>query len=458
MDLTQQFSQLPAGIPAWLASAGGGTVTRLERHIARREAWLVDITRPDGSVVEGFFRLERAPWPGNPWSLAKEAGVVSALASTSVPVPRVLASSDELHCALFERVRGRADLPAMPEAQRRAVLEDFFDILADLHKLDPTQLELPPMACYPKTARDAALSELDIVKGLFKDFLATHCDPLISYGIDWLERFAPKRVEKIALLQGDTGPVNFMFDGARVSAVIDWEWAHLGDPMEDLGNVCVRSFWNPSGEFDGLFERYQQRSGIPVDLDAVRYYRVQQNMRGMIPVAMQTLQANPQEPLAWHLAYRYVGDRSTVEALVEAMGMQVPQPEFPADAGDGDIMADTIAWSLQNDIAPALDPANAFATSRLRDAEILVRCLDRLRRFSAKIDAIERGELGALLGRSPATTAEGLRELDAAIRARRLGDDKVLPYLTRRTYRSEWLYAPVAQLYPDRRWHALRMQ
>ena len=67
----------------------------------------------------------------------------------------------------------------------------------------------------------------------------------------------PKTIARVSLVQGDTGPVNFMFDGDRVSAVIDFEWGHYGDPMEDLGNICVREFWNPSGGLTGLFKLYE---------------------------------------------------------------------------------------------------------------------------------------------------------------------------------------------------------
>jgi hypothetical protein len=58
---------LPPGILAWVTEVGGGEVTRLERHVARREAWVVDVRRREGSLLEGFLRLEREPEPGNPW-------------------------------------------------------------------------------------------------------------------------------------------------------------------------------------------------------------------------------------------------------------------------------------------------------------------------------------------------------------------------------------------------------
>ena len=77
---------LPDGITDWVAKTGKGEITRLERHVARREAWVVDVTRPDGSVLEGFLRLERERRPRDPWSLAKETKIIEALGTTSVPV------------------------------------------------------------------------------------------------------------------------------------------------------------------------------------------------------------------------------------------------------------------------------------------------------------------------------------------------------------------------------------
>ena len=67
---------------------------------------------------------------------------------------------------------------------------------------------------------------------------------------------------------------------------------------------------NGSGGLKGLFKLYEQSSGIPYDRDATMYYRVQQNVRGMIPIHAVTVMAHPREPVAWFLAYRYIGDRA----------------------------------------------------------------------------------------------------------------------------------------------------
>jgi aminoglycoside phosphotransferase (APT) family kinase protein len=443
---------LPAGIPEWLATVGGGEITRLERHTARREAWLVDVAGAGGGIVEGFLRLERSEIPDNPWSLRHETDIVEALRDTEVPVPRILARDDRLRCTLFERVPGRSDLHNAPPHQQRPVMEHFFDIVADLHRVDIDRFA-PSEFPRPATTRDCALREMDLVTKRWAGFLSKHHDPLITYGIDWLERFVPRSVSRVSLVQGDTGPANFLFEGNRVTSVIDWEWGHLGDPMEDLGNICVREFWNPSGGLSGLMERYQRRSGLPVNLEAVRYYRVQQNMRGMIPIAERTVTADPHEPLAWYLAYRYTGDRSTLEAMAESMGIALERPEMPRDGGTVDPLAVAAEWANEHDVRPAL--TGAFAASRSMEVSILVKCMERVQRLGKEIERADLAELGTLLGRRIRSATSGRSALDSAIRERRLDDERLIRFLARRMYRLEWLYSPVTRLYPDRKWAAL---
>jgi aminoglycoside phosphotransferase (APT) family kinase protein len=443
---------LPSGMFEWLGKVGGGAVTRLERHAARREAWVVDITPPKGAVVEGFLRLERTVIPGDPWSLGRETQIVQALRDTPVPVPRVLARSDALACTLFERVPGRSDLPnALPE-QQRAVMEHFIDIVAELHRVD---IERFPAASFPRpvATRDLALRELDLVRQRWAEFLSNYHDPLITYGIDWLERFVPGRVQRVSMVQGDTGPGNFLFDGHRVTSVIDWEWAHLGDPMEDLGNICVREFWNPSGGLSGLMGRYERHSGLKVDLAAVRYYRVQQNIRGMIPIAERTVIANHREPLAWYLAYRYIGDRSTLDSMAESMGIAIGDVEMPADQGVTDPLAAAAEFANEHDVRPAL--TSPFAAARALEVSVLIGCIERVQRLGRDIERADLEDLGELLGHRVSGPSEGNAQLDIAIRERRLDDERLIRFFGRRCYRLEWLYSPAARLYPERRWAAL---
>ncbi len=80
---------LPDTLVDWIAEVGQGEITHLQRHVARREAWVVDVTRPDGSVLEGFLRLQREEKSVDPRRLERETRIIQALAATEVPVPAV---------------------------------------------------------------------------------------------------------------------------------------------------------------------------------------------------------------------------------------------------------------------------------------------------------------------------------------------------------------------------------
>ena len=452
--MTDRITSLPAPVLAWAAEQGKGAITRLDRHVARREAWIVDITDPTGNVLEGFLRIDRNPRDNDHISLRREATICHALRPLGIPVPTLIAWNEEHHAALFSREPGRADIDALQDTgQQRRVMEHFIDIIARLHQLGEDELALgDELGEKPTTAAACALDDVDRQLAQFKGFLETYTDPLMTYGVQWLRRYAPEHVARISLVQGDTGPVNFMFKDDRVTAVVDWEWGHWGDPMEDLGNICVREFWNPSGGLKGLFRRYEQASGIKYNRFTAQYYRIQQNVRGMIPIhaACQYMPAG--ESLAWYLCYRYIGDRATCEALADAMGIAIKKPTLPEESAP-DTFTKAIRRHLRDDIEPALK--STFARSRAADVAILVECVDRRHRYEGELQATECEEVSRLLNTAIIDHTEAMTALNEAIATQALSDEQLIPYLARRAYRDEWLHWPLTRLYPDREWSAL---
>ena len=450
--MTNLVHDLPASTLEWVESIGPGEVSQLRRHVARREAWVVDVTRPDGTTLEGFLRVQRESDSVDPRRLERETRILQALQDTEVPVPAVYGWNADLKAALFERDPGRSDLDKLEDTtQQRAVMEDFTRIVAKLHTLDIDALALEDIMQYvPTTPAECALNEVDLIVSQWQRFIDRQLDPLTIYSLDWLRRYAPTTVARTSLIQGDTGPVNFMFQGDRVSAVIDWELGHFGDPLEDLGNIAVREFWNPSGGLSGLFDLYEAESGIAYDRFRAQYYAVHQNVRGMMPIHYVCENAHPQESLAWYLAYRYVGDRATCEMLAAAMEVSITPPDFPKDDDPRDILAKSAIYALEHDVAPTL--SDPFARSRTKDAQTLIACMARKRRFGPELEAIELEELSSLLGIKAVSIAESRRAFQGAVAAGRLEDDAVIRTLTAKAYRDEWLYRPSTELYPDRRW------
>ena len=79
-------------------------------------------------------------------------------------------------------------------------------------------------------------------------------EPLLVLALSWLRRHLPPDDDwPVVLVQGDTGPGNFMYRNGEIVAVTDWEMAHLGDLHDDLGWIYVRD----------LQERFTAHAGSP---------------------------------------------------------------------------------------------------------------------------------------------------------------------------------------------------
>jgi aminoglycoside phosphotransferase (APT) family kinase protein len=105
--------------------------------------------------------------------------------------------------------------------------------------------------------------------------------PMIDYTARWLRGHLPKAA-RLGLVHNDFRNGNLMISPAGVIAVLDWELAHIGDPMRDLGWICTNS-WRFGGSdlpvggfgtYEDLFRGYESVSGQPVDRDRVRYWEV----------------------------------------------------------------------------------------------------------------------------------------------------------------------------------------
>lgn len=430
----------------WIRELVGGESVRLDRSPARREGWYVEVEDGDGTKRRFFLRIGRAGDPANdPRTTALEAEINRTLRGFGVRVPRVHGALPDGSAVLYDRAAGRSDLErATPDVQQ-AVYRDYMRELAALHRVDPARIELPGLR-RPETAEDCALVELARVEAEFAGLVD---DPLATFGLQWLRRHVPHRVERIAFVHGDAGTPNFMFEDERVTALIDWEWAHFGDPMEDLGNATIHASFHPSGDWPALLECYAEASGFPVDLERVRYYRAHLMVRSVLALAAATARWDPHAPVALNLCYRVVSDRICCDAIAAAMGIELERPTLPERPAAPVSLYGVVAENLRNDVRPALD--DEFATHRLDHAALLVRSLEREHVLGPAVAEIELDELSKLLGRRPLDVASGLAALDRAIP--QLGaerEEEILRYLGRRAWRTEQLLAPVVGLFPDR--------
>jgi aminoglycoside phosphotransferase (APT) family kinase protein len=146
--------------------------------------------------------------------------------------------------------------------------------------MDVDSLKLP-FTVRPTVDNASELSLDHWEKTMFEQQLEPQ--PFLTEGFRWLRANAPK-ASRVSLLHGDYRAGNFLFQGDRITAIVDWELASLGDPLQDLG-WAVMNLWRLNDKICGFYEledflqRYESISGIPVDRQAMAWWEVWANMK-----------------------------------------------------------------------------------------------------------------------------------------------------------------------------------
>jgi aminoglycoside phosphotransferase (APT) family kinase protein len=262
---------------------------------ASRETWALDATGAGGEVLPLILRRDPAA-QANAENRATEYAVLAAAEAGGVAVPRVLAlldTADGLGAGfLMDRVEGET-IP------RRILRDDDFaaarplltaqagEIAARIHAVDIDAL--------PQLARLGAREQIDQQRAYLDAFDEPH--PALEIGLRWLEEHAPAEPDAPSLVHGDFRNGNFIVGPDGIRAVLDWELAHLGDPVEDLGWLCVKS-WRfgradrVAGGFGSLAEllaAYASAGGARVSEEAVRFWVVLGTVKWGVICAGQTL-------------------------------------------------------------------------------------------------------------------------------------------------------------------------
>jgi aminoglycoside phosphotransferase (APT) family kinase protein len=161
------------------------------------------------------------------------------------------------------------------------LVDSLAAIMARLHTLEPlTELgDLNSAINSTLWNKSREESSADYISGWRDYFLANNHTPSPSLMalFGWLLSNAPPRVGRSVLLHGDFGFHNFLFDDGKLSAVLDWEFAHIGDPAEELG--YVRETIGNAIDWNRLMAGYVAAGGDPVDDPTLRYFRVWAHVR-----------------------------------------------------------------------------------------------------------------------------------------------------------------------------------
>jgi aminoglycoside phosphotransferase (APT) family kinase protein len=245
-----------------------------------RKAWSFDLSFSvdDGHADMPCIMLIQAGAGQLESDLAAEFKVISALNGSGVPAPQALWIDEDgaglgAPTIIMERVTGVTDILALrapePAARNRAIALAFAEAAAKLHTADISALTF----LGSPTREDTAAQQIAVWEAQFlKHRMEPH--PAIAFAFQWLRTHQPV-ASRISLVHGDYRLGNFLFEGEQITALLDWEMAHLGDPVEDIA-WAYRALWTPELHLplDAFVDHYTESGGPPVDPDTLLFYRL----------------------------------------------------------------------------------------------------------------------------------------------------------------------------------------
>jgi len=454
---------LPDELVSWIESVGEGRVVLADRMPGggRKEAWFIDVADADDAVTPMFLRYDRSDpeRTKDPWTLHREATVYLALQDGPVPVPRVLGVHPVHQAMLSERVEGGNWFSRITDpAEQEATAQDFITKLAALHALDAAALDLP---AFPRVGSiaEAVVAELDEWEEVVAARGGTP-DPALLFSLRWLRDHIPAYDGPLVLVQGDTGPGNFMYLGGRVTAVVDWELAHLGDPMDDIAWLSLRATQEPFTDFPTRLREYEALTGNVVNETRVRYYQV------MAETKLQVMghrgpddgdgRGDGGSDVGNGFIYQVLHRRLWLEALAAANGLELTPAETPQprERRDSDWMYDAVLTQLRDVIVPrTTDP---LAQARGKGVARIVKYLARVDTYGPSYEECELQDLEKLLGGRPDSVRAGRAYAAAAVATGGVSEEDYILMLWRRVARDTELARPSMGALADRHWPPLR--
>jgi aminoglycoside phosphotransferase (APT) family kinase protein len=245
---------------------------------------------------------------------ADQARLMIAAQRAGAPAPKVLAiidPADQLGRGyIAERVAGETLGPRIVRDElfasaRRIMARQCGEILAAIHRIEPADV---PFLLSQDAASHVAAHRRIVDHYGFRL-------PALELALRWAEQNLPQR-QRHTVVHGDFRTGNFITGEEGIRCVLDWELAQTGDPMQDLGWLCIRT-WRfggkaPAGGFgsrEDLYAAYERAGGYAVDPMHAKFWEAFGNVK-------------------WAVDCLRLGMRGIAEGSIErsAIGRRIEEP------------------------------------------------------------------------------------------------------------------------------------
>ncbi len=392
---------LPSGLGAAVEAASGARITAVRPRGgggASREGAELDLAWPGGRTASAYMNYDvHKAGAGDDAAFLREASILRALsgplADAGVRVAPYFASLPGQRALVCGLVAGRDRFGTIADsAQRDRLAADFMAQLAALHRIDVTATPIEGMGPV-ETPRLFIERRIAVLRQANS---GRSWDPLIHLSLNWLEANIPANLPPPVIVHGDAGPGNFLFDEDRVTAMLDWELVHYGDPMADLAMLAIRMLFQDFVPLPQAFSAYEAAGGHRVDLARLRYWRVLFQTSFARRSRLDDPDAPPPPNLGMNMVYSTIHRRILSEALAEAAGISLPPVALPeAPPGVRDRSFGIALDDIKDVIVPRLSDQQAAV--KAKGMARLIKWWRAIERFEIGFQRAEKSEIEAAL-------------------------------------------------------------
>jgi aminoglycoside phosphotransferase (APT) family kinase protein len=368
-----------------------GHVLSFTPHPRWRTGWDAEVER-DGVTTSLHIRGPRGVNYMSPVDMRQEAAIHRAYLANGIPAPRVLGVIDNPYSLVLERIPGRINSETADIDDRRRVREDFIAIIARLHRL--------PVEAFAETGLSIPDTPDAICRNLYAQAQAIFDErigrpwPLMRFIAGWLRRNVPQDRTRAAFINCDAG--QFLFDGDRVTGLIDFELSCYGDPAAELAGLRLRDTSEPLGALSELYDHYEALTGDRITKRLIEYHTA--GFCGVNGFMLWPLMfgSTPEQDYVAYMQFAVATARWSIKAIAEHIGMTLAEPPAPAAQSLGFDQAG-LHLVRQIGLLPAVDAATAYARD---SAAALALYQQRWLTYGRAVHAADLADAEALLGRA----------------------------------------------------------
>jgi len=393
-------------LAAWI-ERNIGKVVRLDLEPRWRAAWTVDVEK-DGKIIPLYIKGPREVQALVPVKL--EGAALDVLNRNGIPSPFQYGYCEEIDAIIMERLPGDSRLENIKDiAERDRVVDQYVQAMVAFHTLDP-QLFLDAGFKPPNDPTELRLAQFTKIEDTYlaNKRIPEPCNEFLRL---WVHRNVPKGDIRPAFITGDA--FQMIYHQGALRAVMDLEMACIGDPLLDLCCIRMRDLSEKTGSAAIITRRYEELSGKPLDLKALRFHLVAFSaVSSLLISGLISAPPDTTDYFEYHVYY-HGSLRIALEGLAEVMEIALePLPEPKQTTSPQTIHLKMLALAVEQ-VAVSTD-MERYKRSK---AQAEIAYLQRQDWYGTAYDNDYLDEVGALLGSRPATIADAEARLEAFVQS-----------------------------------------